>query len=114
MPFISNTPQQQIQMLQDIGQTMDGLFADIPEALQCKSFDLPDGLSEQEVRTRLAGLASKNYIHLTCFLGGGFYDHFIPSAVYAMAGRSEFYTAYTPYQPEISQERFRRSMNSSR
>lgn len=103
MPFISNTPQQQKQMLQDIGQTMDGLFADIPEALQCKSFDLPDGLSEQEVRTRLAGLASKNYIHLTCFLGGGFYDHFIPSAVYAMAGRSEFYTAYTPYQPEISQ-----------
>ncbi len=64
---------------------------------------LAEGLSEQEVRQRLAELSAKNSTHLTCFLGGGFYDHFIPAAVYALTGRSEFYTAYTPYQPEISQ-----------
>ena len=103
MEFIPHTPQQQKEMLKDIGLTMKRLFSDIPPALMAKSFDLPDGLSEQEVRNRLADLAGKNSIDLTLFLGGGFYDHFIPSAVYAIASRSEFYTAYTPYQPELSQ-----------
>ena len=103
MPFIPHTPQQQQEMLADIGLTMEGLFADIPAELMAKSFDLPPGLSEQEVRNRLADLASKNSVDLTLFLGGGFYDHFIPSAVYAIVSRSEFYTAYTPYQPELSQ-----------
>ena len=90
-------------MLETIGLTMDGLFADIPAELMPESFDLPDGLSEQEVRNRLADLAGKNSVDLTLFLGGGFYDHFIPSAVYSIISRSEFYTAYTPYQPELSQ-----------
>ncbi len=90
-------------MLADIGLTMDGLFADIPADLMARSFDLPQGLSEQQVRNRLAELANKNSINLTCFLGGGFYDHFIPAAVYSILSRSEFYTAYTPYQPELSQ-----------
>ena len=90
-------------MLAEIGLTAEELFADIPAALMCSSFDLPDGLSEQQVRNVLAELASKNYINLTCFLGGGFYDHFIPAAVYSIISRSEFYTAYTPYQPELSQ-----------
>lgn len=103
MPFISNTPDQQKQMLADIGLTPEGLFADIPPELMCKSFNLPLGLSEQQVRNRLAELADKNSINLTCFLGGGFYDHFIPAAVYSIISRSEFYTAYTPYQPELSQ-----------
>jgi glycine dehydrogenase subunit 1 len=82
---------------------MDGLFADIPKEFLKKDFNLPAGMSEFEVRNRLASLAGKNYIDLTCFLGGGFYDHFIPAAVYSIISRSEFYTAYTPYQPEISQ-----------
>lgn len=103
MPYISNTDQQRAAMLKEIGLTAKDLFADVPAALRCGGLDLPEGLSEQEVRNRLASIAAKNYIHLTCFLGGGFYDHFIPSAVYALTSRSEFYTAYTPYQPEVSQ-----------
>jgi glycine dehydrogenase subunit 1 len=103
MPFIPNTDRQQQEMLKTIGLTMDGLFGDIPPELMAQSFDLPAGLSEQEVRSRLADLAGKNSVDLTLFLGGGFYDHFIPSAVYSIISRSEFYTAYTPYQPELSQ-----------
>jgi len=82
---------------------MKDLFADIPPELMHESFNLPAGLTEQQVRNHLADLASKNHIDLTLFLGGGFYDHFIPSAVYSIISRSEFYTAYTPYQPELSQ-----------
>ena len=103
MPFISNTPEQQKQMLSEIGLTMDGLFGDIPEELMAEDFDVPPGLSEQRVRDRLMELAEKNATNLTCFLGGGFYDHFIPAAVRAITSRSEFYTSYTPYQPELSQ-----------
>jgi glycine dehydrogenase subunit 1 len=103
MPFIANTDRQRQEMLKEIGATMQGLFADIPESLQCKSFNVPEGLSEQEVRNVLAEMAAKNSIHLTNFVGGGFYDHFIPAALYSIIGRSEFYTSYTPYQPEISQ-----------
>jgi len=103
MPFIPHTPQQQQEMLETIGLTMEELFGDIPAELMARSFDLPDGLSEQEVRNRLADLAGKNHVDLTLFLGGGFYDHFIPSALYSIISRSEFYTAYTPYQPELSQ-----------
>jgi glycine dehydrogenase subunit 1 len=103
VPFIPNTSEQQKQMLADIGLTMKDLFSDIPKELMANSFDLPEGLSEQQVRNHLAELAGKNSIDLTCFLGGGFYDHFIPAAVYSIISRSEFYTAYTPYQPELSQ-----------
>jgi len=103
MPFISNTPEQQKQMLAEIGMSREDLFADIPADLMCKSFNLPEGVSEQRVRGILAELADKDSINLTCFLGGGFYDHFIPAAVYSIISRSEFYTAYTPYQPELSQ-----------
>jgi glycine dehydrogenase subunit 1 len=103
MPFIANTDEQQKQMLADIGLTMEGLFGDIPKKLLCGKLDIGDGLTEQEVRGVLAELAGKNSINLTLFLGGGFYDHFIPAAVYSIISRSEFYTAYTPYQPEVSQ-----------
>ena len=103
MSFISNTPEQQEKMLIDIGLTRDALFADIPAELMAKSFDLPAGITEQEVRNGLAELSDKNSTNLICFLGGGFYDHFIPAAVHSVIARSEFYTAYTPYQPELSQ-----------
>ena len=103
MPFIANTEQQRKEMLAEIGLSMEQLFADIPAELRREQFNLPAALSEQQVRSVLAEVADKNYIKLTCFLGGGFYDHFIPSAVYSIMSRSEFYTSYTPYQPELSQ-----------
>lgn len=103
MPFIANTDQQRKEMLQEIGLNMGDLFGDIAEEFRCGELDIRSGMSEQAVRKHLAELAGKNSTHLTCFLGGGFYDHFIPAAVNAIALRSEFYTAYTPYQPEISQ-----------
>jgi len=103
MEFIPHTAGQRQEMLDEMGLTMADLFSDIPAELMAESFKLPPGLSEQEVRNRLAGLAGKNSIDLVLFLGGGFYDHFIPAAIYSIVSRSEFYTAYTPYQPELSQ-----------
>jgi glycine dehydrogenase subunit 1 len=79
------------------------LFAPIPKELRARSFDLPPGRSEMEVERLLRSLAARNVADPVCFLGGGFYDHFIPAAVDALAMRSEFYTSYTPYQPEASQ-----------
>ncbi len=104
MPFIANTDAQRKEMLEVIGvQHIDELFADIPAHLQCGEINIPKGLSEQEVRNRLDILSKRNNVDYFNFLGGGFYDHYIPAAVSAITGRSEFYTAYTPYQPEISQ-----------
>jgi glycine dehydrogenase subunit 1 len=104
MPYIPHTEEERKEMLASIGvKSLDALFADIPPSLAPKSFDLPKGESEFEVRRRLQKLASKNATELVCFVGGGFYDHYVPSAVDAIVSRSEFYTAYTPYQPEISQ-----------
>lgn len=103
MPFISNTDQQREQMLSEIGLTMDDLFGDIPADLRVGELDIPAGMTEQQLRKHFSELSGKNAINLTLFLGGGFYDHFIPSAVSAIVSRSEFYTAYTPYQPELSQ-----------
>jgi glycine dehydrogenase subunit 1 len=104
MSYIANTGAQQKEMLAACGMSsIDDLFADIPKDLRPASFSLPKGKSELEVYSMLGNLASQNYSHLVNFIGGGFYDHFIPAAVDALAGRSEFYTAYTPYQPELSQ-----------
>jgi glycine dehydrogenase subunit 1 len=104
MSYVANTPEQQAAMLRVCGKaSLAGLFADIPAALAPRSFNLPAAKSELDVQRYFERLADRNYVHLTNFLGGGFYDHFIPAAVDALAGRSEFYTAYTPYQPELSQ-----------
>lgn len=103
MPFLANTDEQRATMLAEIGLTAQDLFSDVPVELRCGGLNLPAGISESQVRDKLSAVAAKNYIHLTSFLGGGFYDHFIPSAVYAILSRGEFYTAYTPYQPETSQ-----------
>ena len=104
MPFIANTDDQRRAMLATVGvSSLDDLFADIPPAYRLAGLNLPEGLSESEAYDRLHELSRRNAVQLVCFLGGGFYDHFIPAAVDAIASRSEFYTAYTPYQPEASQ-----------
>lgn len=104
MPYIPYTEEQVKEMLATIGaNSIEELFADIPQELRPKSFNLPAGKSEQEVINHLENLAQKNNTHLTTFLGAGFYDHYIPAAIKAITSRSEFYTAYTPYQAEASQ-----------
>ncbi len=103
MNFTPHTPEQIREMLDAIGvASVADLFAPIPLPLRAKSFDLPPGISEFEMLDRLKELAARNGDVLP-FVGGGAYDHLIPSAVDHLAGRSEFYTAYTPYQPECSQ-----------
>ncbi len=104
MPFIPHTDQERAEMLAAIGvASLDDLFVDIPPELRCDGLRLPAGLSEQQTLAHMAHLAGQNATDLTLFIGGGFYDHYVPAAVEAIVSRSEFYTAYTPYQPEISQ-----------
>jgi len=104
MPFIPHTEEDVRAMLDCIGvRDLASLFDDIPPELRPKSFDVPGGLSEMDACARLERLADKNAELTACFLGAGFYDHHIPKAVDALAGRSEFVTAYTPYQAESSQ-----------
>ncbi|MFH1878317.1 MAG: aminomethyl-transferring glycine dehydrogenase subunit GcvPA [Candidatus Omnitrophota bacterium] len=106
MGYISHTPEDRKEMLKAIGISsgnMDELFSVIPAELRAKSFNLPRGKSEMEVEKYLRHLAAKNTTDMITFVGGGFYDHYIPAAVDAIVSRSEFYTAYTPYQPEASQ-----------
>lgn len=93
-------------MLRAIGvREIDDLFVDVPEAHRNPAFQLPDGLSELETLGELERLADRNtgISPASSFLGGGAYQHFIPSAVWQLAGRSEYYTSYTPYQPEVAQ-----------
>ena len=104
MNYIPHTKDDVREMLKAIGISgLDGLFKDIPPALRPKSFDIPEGKSEFEVTRYLRRLSAKNATHLINFVGAGLYDHFIPADVDAIASRPEFYTAYTPYQPECSQ-----------
>ena len=104
MPFIPHTPDETAEMLSVIGvRTLDDLFADIPQQMRPAHFNLPKGLSEAAVCGYFENLAARNRTEMVSFLGAGFYAHKIPAAVDALSGRSEFYTAYTPYQAECSQ-----------
>ncbi len=104
MSWIPVTEAEQEEMLAVIGaDSVEELFAVIPQELRPKSWDLPPGRSEMAVRRHASALAAKNAAGTVSFLGGGYYDHYIPAAVDALSSRSEFYTAYTPYQPECSQ-----------
>ncbi|MDQ0288436.1 aminomethyl-transferring glycine dehydrogenase subunit GcvPA [Oligosphaera ethanolica] len=105
MPFIANTDADRREMLAAIGcASLDQLWdkANVPAPTSDFSM-LPSGRSEYEVAKHLTHLAGKNATELVCFLGMGYYDHFIPAAVSEILGRSGFYTAYTPYQAEASQ-----------
>jgi len=93
-------------MLREIGlSSIDELFSDIPKNIRINRLNLPEGLSQREVERELNILAEKNISckKLISFLGGGIKPHYIPAAIKAIISRSEFYTAYTPYQPEASQ-----------
>ncbi len=95
------------EMLATIGaDSIDALFSTIPERFRLQeALDVPRGISELELLGQTGALAARNNdcTELTCFLGGGAYDHFVPTLVDALAGQSEFLTAYTPYQAEASQ-----------
>ena len=105
--YVPHTDEELAQMLQFIGlSSLDELFTAIPEALRLATggLDLADGLSEFDTLAEMERLARSNgAADLVCFAGYGAYDHEIPSAVKRLAFRSEFVTAYTPYQPEVSQ-----------
>ncbi|HPP40771.1 MAG TPA: glycine dehydrogenase, partial [Candidatus Kapabacteria bacterium] len=107
MPFIPNTDKERQEMLERIGvKNFDELIAAIPEEIRLnKELNLPTAMSEYEVVKMMGELANQNVTTSshTCFMGGGSYDHFIPSIVGAVIERPEFKTAYTPYQAEVSQ-----------
>lgn len=106
-PYIPNTKQDEQKMLEVLGiDSIDRLFDDIPEAIKLgRRLDLGKPLSETEVSKKIKSIANKNVgtDELVCFRGAGAYDHSVPSVIHHLISRSEFYTAYTPYQPEISQ-----------
>jgi len=103
-PYIANTSQDVEGMLKTIGiKKIDDLFRDIRPQHKPKSFNLPQGKSEFEVVQYINQLASQNTTDCKLFVGGGYYDHYVPAAVNSLISRGEFFTAYTPYQPECSQ-----------
>ena len=106
MVYIPNTDAERAEMLRVIGvEKIEDLFHDIPEGHRFPELNLPRPLSEAEILAELRDMAEMNadMDHVACFLGAGAYNHFVPSVVDMVISRSEFYTAYTPYQPEVSQ-----------
>ncbi len=105
MDYCPHTSDDIAQMQSLIGiSTLDELFADIPEQFRIKQIpDVPGALSEMETLSVLNGLAGKNNLTRLTLTGAGAYHHYIPAVVGHLIGRAEFYTAYTPYQAEISQ-----------
>lgn len=104
--FVPHTPEDREAMLQTIGvKRIEDLFQDVPAQYRFPQLNLPPAVTEMEAMQELSELASINETtsDLICFLGAGAYNHYIPAAVDAILRRGEFFTAYTPYQPEISQ-----------
>ena len=102
--FIPHTSDDIARMLERIGvKSIDDLYAEVPsEVIYKEDYNIPSAMSEIEIRDYFGKLGAKNS-QLTIFAGGGAYDHYAPSVVNHLLARSEYYTAYTPYQPEISQ-----------
>jgi len=103
--YLSNTPNQQIQMLKEIGlESLDELYVNLPQDLILqKPLNLDAGQSEFKVYDTLKALASKNKVYKTILRGAGVEHHYIPSVVKQLSNREEFVSAYTPYQSELSQ-----------
>jgi glycine cleavage system P protein (glycine dehydrogenase) subunit 1 len=105
MRYIPNSPGERGSMLSDIGlDRIEDLFDQIPEQLKLREpIGVGDPMSEPELLEYFSGLASKNGVDYQSFLGAGAYSHFIPVIIDSLISRAEFFTAYTPYQPELSQ-----------
>lgn len=107
MPYIPHTERDISRILKAVGaSSLEDILGSLPADLRVRGpLNLPKGLSEQELKSLLKGLGEKNTTVEDCssFLGAGAYNHYIPSVVPALVSRSEFYTSYTPYQPELSQ-----------
>ena len=106
MRYIPNSPDERAEMLQQIGAaSIEQLFDSIPEALRLQNhLNVPAALSEIDLLRKFEQTAARNQAaNRVSFLGGGAYSHYIPTVVDHLISRSEFFTAYTPYQPEISQ-----------
>jgi len=106
MSYVPHSDADREAMLAEIGvKSVEELFVDVPEAVRYPEVKLPRPLSEMEILAELQAMSERNadLNHYACFLGAGAYNHFVPSVVGHVTGRSEFYTAYTPYQPEVSQ-----------
>lgn len=106
MNYVSHSDAERAEMLQSLGlDSAAALFEVVPRHVRFPELKLPKALSELEATRLLAELSAQNVSVASrpCFLGAGAYNHYVPSVVGHMAGRSEFYTAYTPYQPEVSQ-----------
>jgi len=104
--FIPHTDKERQAMLKTIGiDSISDLFADIPASKRFPVLDLPEGISEMEAYKQMSMLAYANNSceDMISFLGAGAYHHYIPAAIDLLLQRGEFFTAYTPYQPEISQ-----------
>jgi glycine dehydrogenase subunit 1 len=103
--YLSLTDADREQMLAAIGvSSLEDLFADIPAGVRFdRGLDVPPALTEAELQRHLEELAGKNVVDEVCFLGAGIYDHYVPAVVDAVLQRGELLTAYTPYQPEMSQ-----------
>jgi len=106
MSYIPHTEADRAEMLAAIGVArVEDLFHDVPAACRFPTLNLPEPLSEMEILAELEAMSEENLDvgHSPCFLGAGAYHHYVPRVVDHLLSRSEFYTAYTPYQPEISQ-----------
>ena len=106
MSYVPHTDADRADMLAAVGvERVEDLFHGVPAACRFPDLVLPDPLSEMELMAELQAMSEENLDtgHFSCFLGAGSYNHYVPRIVDQIISRSEFYTAYTPYQPEISQ-----------
>ena len=106
MTYFVHSDENRKEMLKTIGiESIDELFGSIPEKIRDPKIDLDEPQSEKSLKEELSVIGSKNkqLNEFSSFIGGGAYNHYIPSAVKSVSGISQFYTAYTPYQAEISQ-----------
>jgi len=102
--YVPHSAEERQEMLKAIGiSSVDELYSAVPQSVKLKNLHLPDGMAEMEVKKRMKQLAEKNTVFSSVFRGAGVYHHYIPSIVKAIIAKEEFLTAYTPYQPEISQ-----------